>query len=80
MNPKKFKEQYDGYLDSLSIEYDKHQLLMQDIFLELLRSYHNGIGVTHAAEPQIDVAHNLAKEAYFMVLEYKRTIVELEKA
>ena len=73
-------EQSDGYLDSLSIEYDKHQSLQKDIFLELLRSYHNGIGVSHGAEPQIDVAHNLAKEAYFMALEYERTVKELEEA
>jgi len=49
------------------------------IFLELLRTYHDGIGVTHAADSQKEVAHNLAKEAYFMAMEYLRTINELEK-
>lgn len=73
-------KQYDKHLDSLSIEYNKHRLLVKEIFLELLRSYHNGIGVTHAAEPQNNVANNLAKKAYFMALEYERTIEELEKA
>ena len=73
-------KQSGGCLDSLSIEYNKHELLRKDIFLELLRSYHNGIGISHGSEPQKDVAHNLAKEAYFMALEYQRTIEELEKA
>lgn len=59
---------------------DNHDSLRRDIFLELLRYYHNGIGVTHGAEPQKEVAHNLAKEAYFMALEYERTMQELEKA
>jgi hypothetical protein len=53
---------------------------VKDLFLELLRSYHNGIGVTHGAQPQIDVAHHIAKEAYFMAMEYERTIQELENA
>lgn len=51
----------------------------QKIFLELLRTYHDGMGKTHAAEPQKEVAHNLAKEAYFMSLEYFRTINEVSK-
>jgi hypothetical protein len=33
------------------------------VFLELLRTYHNGIGVSHGAEPQEDVARNLSIEA-----------------
>lgn len=49
------------------------------IFLELLRTYHDKIGVTHGAEPQEEVVRNLTKEAYFMALEYMRTINELEK-
>lgn len=47
------------------------------IFIELLRSYHDGIGVTHGAQPQAEVAHHLAKEAYFMAMEYERTVLEL---
>lgn len=47
------------------------------IFIELLRSYHDGIGVTHGAQPQVEVANALAKEAYFMAMEYERTIREL---
>lgn len=54
--------------------------LIEKIFLELLRTYHNGIEVSHPAEDQKEVAHNLAKEAYFMSMEYTRTIEELEKA
>lgn len=54
--------------------------LVKDIFIELLRSYHSGIGVTHGAQPQIEVAHHIAKEAYFMAMEYERTIQELENA
>ena len=54
--------------------------LVKEIFMELLRTYHNGIGVTHSAQPQIDVAHHIAKEAYFMAMEYERTILELENA
>ena len=53
--------------------------LTKQIFMELLRSYHDGIGVTHAANPQGEVAHHLAKEAYFMAVEFERTIDELEK-
>jgi hypothetical protein len=64
----------------LSIEYNKHELLRKYIFLELLRSYHNGIGVSHGAESQKEVARNLSKEAYFMALEYEKTIDGLEKA
>lgn len=52
---------------------------MKSVFIELLRAYHDGIGVTHGAQPQTEVAHHLAKEAYFMVMEYKRTIEELSK-
>lgn len=52
--------------------------LAKDIFIELLRHYHNGIGVEHGAYPQDEVAHNLAKEAYFMAIEFERTIDELE--
>lgn len=53
------------------------ELLSKEIFIEQLRAYHNGIGVTHAAEPQKDVAHNLAKQSYFMAIEYIRTIRSL---
>lgn len=52
---------------------------IKSVFIELLRSYHDGIGVTHGAQPQVEVAHHLTREAYFMVMEYKRTISELEK-
>ena len=62
------------------VQYSRHMELTKLIFIELLRSYHNGINVSHAAEPQNEVAHNLAKEAYFMAVEYERTIEELEKA
>lgn len=51
--------------------------LTKSIFIELLRSYHDGIGVTHGAQPQKDVAHHIAKDAYFMAMEYERTIQEL---
>ena len=54
--------------------------MTEQIFIELLRSYLDGCGVTHAAEPQDLVAINLAKEAYFMKLAYMRTIEELEKS
>lgn len=54
--------------------------LIQKIFIELLRSYHDGIGLTHAACSQKEVANQLTKEAYFMALEHKRTIEELENA
>ena len=33
------------------------------VFLELLRTYHNGIGVTHAAQPQEEVGYAIGKEA-----------------
>ena len=52
----------------------------QQVFMELLRAYHDGIiGKTHAAEPQKEVANQLAKEAYFITLEYFRTLDELER-
>ena len=54
--------------------------LEERIFIELLRSYHDGIGQTNGAHPQKEVAHNLAKESYFMALEYKRTIDELKNS
>lgn len=57
-----------------------YRKLTQKIFLELLRSYHEGINVTHAALPQDEVTRELAKEAYFMAVEYARTIDELENA
>lgn len=44
--------------------------LTREIFLELLRSYHDGIGVTHSARPQIEVAGHLAKEAGLMAVEF----------
>ena len=53
--------------------------LTQAIFIEILRSYHDGIGVTHAAQPPKEVAHYLAKDAYMMAIEYQRTIEELSK-
>lgn len=53
--------------------------LTRSIFMELLRSYHDGIGKTHGAYPQKEVVHNLAKEAYFMALEYQRTIEGLNR-
>lgn len=49
----------------------------KQIFIELLRAYHEGIGVTHGVQPQKEVAHYLAKESYFMAMEYDRTIKEL---
>jgi hypothetical protein len=33
----------------------------QHVFLELLRSYHDGINVTHAAEPQDKVGRDNAR-------------------
>ena len=53
---------------------DKDNKLQIDIFLELLRCYHNGVGAYHSEESIKEVAHNLAKKAYFMALEYERTI------
>lgn len=53
------------------------QYFAKQIFIELLRAYHEGIGVAHGAEPKKEVAHNLAKESYFMAMEYERTIKEL---
>lgn len=46
----------------------------QQVFLELLRSYHNGIGVTHTAEPQAEVGEQLAREADIIVRAYYREI------
>lgn len=67
--------------DSLAASRDEEvNTMAKQIFMELLRSYHNGIGLTHAASEQCEVARNLAKESYFMALEYQRTINELEKA
>lgn len=40
------------------------------VFLELLRTYHNGIGVHHGAEPQENVARNLSVEANIMTKTY----------
>lgn len=54
--------------------------LTESIFLELLRNYHSGIGVTHGHQPQNEVARYLAKEAYFMALEYTRTIEDLKNS
>lgn len=54
--------------------------MQEQIFIELLRSYLDGCGKTHAPEHQDVVATNIAKEAYFMNLAYMRTIEELEKA
>lgn len=53
--------------------------LTKEIFIELLRDFHAGVGVTHSAQPPIEVAHHLAKDAYFMAIEYQRTIEELSK-
>jgi len=47
--------------------------MRQQIFLELLRSYHAGVGVTHSAEPQEDVAYQLGCEAYAMTKMYFQT-------
>lgn len=44
--------------------------LTGQIFIELLRSYHEGIGVTHSAHPQVEVAGHLAKEASLMAAEF----------
>lgn len=46
----------------------------QQVFLELLRFYHNGIGVTHAAEPQDEVAVALAQETNVIVKKYFETV------
>lgn len=46
--------------------------LAREIFLELLRSYHDGIGATHSARPQIEVAGHLAKEASLMAAEFNK--------
>ena len=54
--------------------------MTKKIFIELLRTYHEGIGITHALCEQKEVAHDLAKEAYFMALEYLRTINELDNS
>ena len=53
--------------------------LTQAIFIELLRTYHDGINVAHAAQPQKEIARNLAEEAYMMADEYRRTIRELTR-
>ena len=51
----------------------------QQVFMELLRAHHNRVGKTHAAEPKQEVVRLLAKEAYFITLEYFRTLDELER-
>lgn len=48
--------------------------ITKNIFIELLRSYHDGIGVTHAAEPQDKVGEQLAREADVIVRAYYREI------
>lgn len=52
--------------------------MVGSIFIELLRSYHDGVGVSHGASPQAEVARELAKEAYFMAIECRRTINKLK--
>lgn len=52
--------------------------LVEKIFIELLSSYHDGIGVSHSAHPQGEVSHSLAREAYFMAKEFKATIKAVE--
>ena len=52
--------------------------LTKRIFIELLRDYHNGIGQTHAAQPQEEVAQHLAKDACLMADEFQRVIKALE--
>lgn len=51
--------------------------LTKEIFMELLRSYHNNIDISSGFDWSTDVVHNLTKEAYFMAMEYRRTIDEL---
>lgn len=46
--------------------------LTEQIFIELLRSYHDGVGVTHSAHPQMEVAGQLAKEASLMATEFNK--------
>ena len=54
--------------------------LTKEIFLEMLRSYNNGVGVTHGANPLEDVARNLTRESYTMALEYQRTLTKLQRS
>ena len=45
--------------------------LRQQIFLELLRNYHNGtVAELHPAYPQEEVAYNLSREAGVMTKRY----------
>ena len=46
--------------------------LVKDIFIELLRSYHNG--VAYGDKPPKEVAHHLARDAYIMATEFNQTI------
>lgn len=48
--------------------------LVKDIFIELLRNYHNGVGVEYSARPQKEAAHHLARDAYIMATEFNQTI------
>lgn len=49
--------------------------LVKDIFIELLRSYHNG--VAYGDRPSKGVAHHLARDAYIMATEFNQTINDI---
>ena len=51
-------------------EYNKIHL---KVFLELLRTYHNGIGVAYDAHPQEELAHALSSEASTITKAYLLT-------
>ena len=50
--------------------------MTKEIFMELLRAYHNGIGVSHDSDEPDKVSRDLAKQAQLMAEEYRRTIDE----
>ena len=52
--------------------------LINDVFIEQLRAYNNGCGVTHSAQPLEEVARALAIEAYTIVKVFKATISDIE--
>lgn len=40
------------------------------VFIELLRTYHNNIGISHGANPQHEVGYMLSKEASVITKAY----------
>lgn len=56
----------------------KDEIITQ-IFLELLRHYHESVNVTHGYMPAEEVAHDLTKEAYLMAKIHVQTVQNLKE-